>query len=395
MRMTPPDPEAPAGPFEEIASGARPIEGVGTAVAAFVGLAEAGPIDVPLLLSDWSAVEREFGGLSGGSPLARAVHDYFENGGRSAVVVRVGAFGAEAEWQGLAALESLPDVNLLVLPDVAAPGTRMPAEAARAVVSEAAAFCERHRAMLLLDAPADWTGVDAIEAAAASDDGLAGALGTDSANAAVYFPRVRTADPLGGAPVAVGAAGAVAGVIARTDATRGVWAAPAGTDAAIRGAAGLDVSLKDDELDRVNRLGVNCLRELPGGSTVVWGARTLQGADAAGSEWKYVPVRRFVLFLEESIDRGLRWAVFEPNAEPLWQSVRRDVTAFLHGLWRDGAFPGRTPDEAFFVRCGEDTMTQNDLDNGRLVVEIGIAPVRPAEFVILRIRSHAKPADDD
>ena len=125
----------------------------------------------------------------------------------------------------------------------------------------------------------------------------------------------------------------------------------------------------------------------------MWGARTLQGADAAASEWKYVSVRRLALFLEESIDRGLRWAAFEPNAEPLWESVRRSVAAFLAGLFRDGAFPGRTPDDAFFVRCGADTMTQNDIDNGRLVVEIGIAPVRPAEFVILRIRSHAKPPD--
>ena len=392
--MSSPSPDAPGGPDGVLESGARPIEGVGTAVAAFVGLAEDGPLDVPSTLSDWLEFERSFGGLSSGSPLALAVHEYFLNGGRTAVVVRVGALGAEAEWQGLAALDAVADVNLLVLPDVAAPGTKLAPEAARAVVSEATAFCERRRAMLLLDAPAEWTGADAIEAAAASADGLAGALGTDSPNAAVYHPRVRIADPAGGGPITIGAAGAVAGVIARIDATRGVWESPAGAEAVVEGAAELDAELHDDELGRLNRLGVNSLRRIPGRGIVVWGARTLQGADTAASEWKYVSVRRLALFLEESIDRGLRWAVFEPNAEPLWESVRRSVAAFLTGLFRDGAFAGRTPDDAFFVRCGDDTMTQNDIDNGRLVVEIGIAPVRPAEFVILRIRSHAKSPDD-
>lgn len=372
-------------------SGQRPIEAVGTSVAAFVGLAESGPTAIPLRVHSWPAFERGFGADAVAvRPLRGAVHDFFLNGGQSAVVVRVDA-GLEGLRQGLRALEPAAEVNLLVLPDVVDPGSGFTAEAGRAAVADAAALCERMRAMLLLDPPPEWTSALAVLEAATGGGGLAAALGTDSSHAAVFFPRVHRRDQLEARNIPVVASGAIAGVIARTDAAVGVWKAPAGADAVLRGATGVDVQLRQDDFTKLGRLGVNCLRELPGTGIVVWGARTLQGGDAAGSDWKYVSVRRTALLLEQSIEGGLEWARFEPNDEPLWESVRGSVTEFLLGLFRAGAFRGRSPDEAFFVRCGRDTMTQDDLDEGRLIVEIGFAPARPAEFVVLRIGSHARP----
>jgi phage tail sheath protein FI len=224
---------------------------------------------------------------------------------------------------------------------------------------------------------------------AASGDGFAASHGTASANATHYFPRVRQPHTLRGGLGTFAASGAVAGVIARSDATEGVWSAPAGLDAQLRGVSGFDVALAEPDLSRLNVLGVNALRDVPSAGPVVWGARTLQGADAAASEWKYVPVRRTALFLEESIERGLAWTVFEPNDEPLWASVRATVETFMSELFSGGAFHGHTADEAYFVRCGRDTTTEADIDAGRFTVEVGFAPLRPAEFVTLRIRGEA------
>jgi len=181
----------------------------------------------------------------------------------------------------------------------------------------------------------------------------------------------------------------VAGVLARTDVQRGVWKAPAGQDATTRGARALTVQLTDGEQGRLNPLGINCLRTLPLLGSVVWGARTLRGADRLASEWKYVSVRRLALFLEESLFRGLRWVVFEPNDEPLWAQIRLNVGAFLHNLFRQGAFQGTSPREAYFVKCDAETTTQNDRDRGIVNVVVGFAPLKPAEFVILKIQQIA------
>ena len=172
---------------------------------------------------------------------------------------------------------------------------------------------------------------------------------------------------------------------ARTDANRGVWKAPAGTDATLNGVLDLAAPLNDLENGQINPKGVNALRNFPAYGRVAWGARTLKGADAQADEYKYVPVRRLALFLEESLYRGTQWVVFEPNDEPLWAQIRLNVGVFMNGLFRQGAFQGSTPQEAYFVRCDRSTMTQNDIDNGRLICLIGVAPVRPAEFVIFRI----------
>jgi uncharacterized protein len=185
------------------------------------------------------------------------------------------------------------------------------------------------------------------------------------------------------------AAGAIAGAIARTDGTRGVWKAPAGLDAVLDGVTELDVSLTDPNIGELNPLGVNCLRVAPGNGHVVWGARTRAGNDRLASEWKYLPVRRTALFLEESLYRGTQWVVFEPNAEPLWAQIRLNVGAFMNTLFRQGAFAGTTPREAYFVKCDGETTTQNDINLGIVHIIVGFAPLKPAEFVVVQIQQIA------
>jgi phage tail sheath protein FI len=183
--------------------------------------------------------------------------------------------------------------------------------------------------------------------------------------------------------------GYVAGVYARTDATRGVWKAPAGSDASINGAASLATTMSDAENGQLNPLGINCLRTLPVYGNVVWGSRTLHGQNDRGSEWKYVPVRRMALFLEESLYRGTQWVVFEPNDEPLWAQIRLNIGAFLQGLFRQGAFQGRSPREAYFVKCDRETTTQADINLGIVNIFVGFAPLKPAEFVVIKIQQIA------
>ena len=183
--------------------------------------------------------------------------------------------------------------------------------------------------------------------------------------------------------------GAVAGVIARTDADRGVWKAPAGIQATLNGVPDLTVGLTDAENGELNQLGVNCLRAFPAAGKVVWGSRTLRGADQLADENKYIPVRRTTLFLEESLVRGLQWAVFEPNDEPLWAQIRLNVGAFMQGLFRKGAFQGASPREAYFVKCDSETTTQADINLGVVNVLVGFAPLKPAEFVVIGIQQMA------
>lgn len=221
-------------------------------------------------------------------------------------------------------------------------------------------------------------------------DSLAGKTGADAANSALYFPWVRASDPSQQNAVrAFPPCGFVAGVLARTDAARGVWNAPAGIEANLIGATGLTSSIGDVEGERLNSRAVNCLRNFAGRGNVVFGARTLAGADDLGSEWKFVPVRRTALFLEESVLRGTKWAALEPDAEPLWAEIRRSAGDFMQMLFRQGAFQGATPRDAFFVKCDRTTMTQADIDNGVVNIVIGFAPLKPAEFVVIHIRQIA------
>jgi hypothetical protein len=214
-----------------------------------------------------------------------------------------------------------------------------------------------------------------------------GLTGRNARNAALYFPRVRQGDPLReGQTDTFVPCGIIAGIMARTDSQRGVWKAPAGIDATLNGIQGLQVKLNDDENGLLNPLAVNCLRTFPVYGQVVWGARTLRGADQLADPYKYVPVRRLALYIEESLFRGLKWVVFEPNGETLWSQIRLNVGAFMQGLFRDGAFQGGTPREAYFVKCDSETTTQNDINQGIVNVVVGFAPLKPAEFVILKIQ---------
>jgi phage tail sheath protein FI len=252
--------------------------------------------------------------------------------------------------------------------------------------AQAAALAERLRAFLLVDPPLEWSSPAAAVAAAA-------AFGPRSDNAALYYPRVKLPDPLQESRLAeFPPCGVVAGVLARTDAQRGVWKAPAGIDAALRGVPELAAVTGDAEHGALNRLGVNVLRAFPVYGRVVWGARTLNGADVQASDWKYVPVRRLALFLEESLVRGSRWAVFEPNGAQLWSQLRLSIGAFMHQLFRQGAFAGSTAQEAYLVKCDAETTTQGDIDRGVVNVLVGFAPLKPAEFVIIRLQQLAAQA---
>lgn len=247
--------------------------------------------------------------------------------------------------------------------------------------------------MLIVDPPAAWTANPSTTVATAETgvNVVRGTIGNDDArNAVMYFPRLRMPDPLNENRLGSFApCGAVAGIMARTDAQRGVWKAPAGLEASFSGVQEFTYTLTDGENGRLNPLGLNCLRSFPVAGKVVWGARTLVGADLLASEWKYLPVRRMALFLEESLYRGTQWVVFEPNDEPLWAQIRLNVGAFMQNLFRQGAFQGQSPREAYLVKCDRETTTQNDINLGIVNILVGFAPLKPAEFVVIRIQQLA------
>jgi phage tail sheath protein FI len=289
--------------------------------------------------------------------------------------------GAAAQRTGMQALVDVP-FNMLVIPaQVTVPQNGTPDGTWAPVVDAAARLCVDRRAMLLLDPPAAWdTPANATTGAATPPvPGIAGR------NAAVFFPRVRISDPLGGPDREVGPIGTVAGVYARTDVTRGVWKAPAGVDAALAGVRSLTVPLTDQQNGGLNKLGVNCLRRFPIFAHVLWGSRTCRGADALGDPWKYVPVRRTALFIEQTLFDATKWVVFEPNDEPLWASIRLNIGAFMDGLFRQGAFQGRTARDAYFVKCDAENNPQANIDIGIVTIDVGFAPLKPAEFVLIRI----------
>lgn len=260
----------------------------------------------------------------------------------------------------------------------------VPGESNPSVIGSLQAFCRARRAFLIADCAQSDTFTSL-------QNGPNGAMtGADAINSAFYFPWVLAPDPLQeNRPRAFPPSGIVAGLYARTDVARGVWKAPAGIDASLSGVSGLTAALTDAENGVLNPQAVNCLRTFPVYGTVVWGARTLRGHNEVGSEWKYVPVRRLTLFLEESLYRGLKWTIFEPNDESLWGQIRLNAGAFLHGLFRQGAFQGTTPRDAYFVKCDKETTTQTDINNGVVNVVVGFAPLKPAEFVIVRIQQIA------
>ncbi len=509
--------------IEEVPSGVRTITGVATSITAFVGRALRGSENDPTRVQSFAEYERLFGGLWRDSTMSYAVHQFFQNGGRDALIVRVQNGGSAAtltlpvgfnlvaastgEWgeklrvridhpsheddptdslfnlsirdtatgvterflnlstdedharfvsdvlkqqsrlvrisggapgsrpdltgvaphtptagadpmlgdnwstqfnsdgddgsditdnqislaslksdkEGLWALEKADIFNLLCIP----PLTRGDGgDIGSQTRSAAATYCEERRAIYIVDPLTTWTEASHLTGGSGLDSAGWG-LGR-SRNAALYFPHIRQPDPLQENRLANFApCGAVAGVMARTDGQRGIWKAPAGNDATLKGVVELSVKLTDGENGQLNPLAVNCLRAFPVTGRVVWGSRTLRGADQLASEWKYLPVRRLALYIEESLFRGTQWVVFEPNDEPLWAQIRLNLGAFMHNLFRQGAFQGSSPREAYFVKCDSETTTQNDIDQGIVNIVVGFAPLKPAEFVVIKLQQIA------
>jgi Bacteriophage tail sheath protein len=287
--------------------------------------------------------------------------------------------GNEIHQTGFHALDPVDIFNLMILPDDDDVDFTD-------IWGAASRYCEKHRAFLLIDAPKDWTDEITKLADVVQNTDKVNDLRSSVTNisSAVFYPRLKYKD--NGLAKWINPGGAIAGLFARTDAARGVWKAPAGTEADIRGILGLEVKLTDSENGVLNKLAVNCLREFPG-SFVCWGSRTMDGHDRnPNADWKYIPVRRLTLFLEESLYRGTQWVVFEPNDEPLWAKIRLNVGAFMKRLFRQGAFQGSTPDKAFYVKCDAETTPQADINLGIVNIEVGFAPLKPAEFVIIKIQ---------
>ncbi|MEV0481015.1 MULTISPECIES: phage tail sheath family protein [Streptomyces] len=492
---------------EEVASGSRPIEGVGTSVAAFVGLAPTGPLNEPTLVTNWSQYTAAFGDFTEGLLLAHAVYGYFNNGGSAAYVVRVGGagpagsggrpaiepsgreaalgtfrvsslnganlggspvvevsdtsgegpddrftltvkdgdkvletfdvsakksnrnyvvtqvkqrskliaveetasagqlarpgngtvqlaavpasvpavaqerlnsgqfLGDPADRTGFGGLEALDAVTMVAVPDLMAAYERgaIDLDAVKAVQLGMIAHCElMGDRMAILDPP---PGMNAQQIREWRQD----TAGYDSSHAALYYPWIKVFDPSGGRQRLVPPSGHMAGIWSRNDSERGVHKAPA--NEIVRGAVDLELQITRGEQDTLNPIGVNCIRAFPGRGIRVWGARTV----ASDPAWRYLNVRRYFNYLEESILAGTQWVVFEPNDEALWARIRRNVSAFLVNEWRAGALFGSRPEEAFYVKCDAETNPPESVDVGRVVCEVGIAPVKPAEFVVFRL----------
>ena len=297
----------------------------------------------------------------------------------------ISAAALEAPKQGLWALEKADLFNILVIPPLERgvdPGTA-------ATLTPALALCKRRRAMLIVDPPEAWDAPSDVTTGVGSIDDPGFGLARDE-NAAIYFPRILAPDVLrDGVMMPFAPSGMVAGIWARTDSARGVWKAPAGQDASLLGVQGLTYQLTDAENGQLNPIGVNCLRSFRVYGNLVWGARTLRGADRLADQWKYIPIRRLALYLEETLFRSTTWVVFEPNDEPLWSQIRLNVGAFMHDLFRQGAFQGRTAKEAYLVKCDSETTQQSDIDKGIVNIVVGFAPLKPAEFVIITIQQLA------
>lgn len=394
---------APGVYIEEVSTGPRPIEAVGTSVAGFIGQApwSGGAIDQMVWCDNWSQFRRAFApedeaGLQS-TPLSHAVFGFFLNGGTRCAVVNTGPekslLGDGKRRKGIATFEQSDAISI-----IAAPGYTSAADY-DAVLSH----CEKMRnRVAVLDGPPKVDDIPSLTRVAtvkpdggsggrkkaadadvpAGSDEPAGFKPRPSEFGAFYFPDIYVIDPLApkNEPVAVAPSGHIAGLYAETDATRGVHKAPA--NLVIRGALGVTHAVTRQEQEQLNPEGVNCIRVFARDGIRVFGARTLAGS---ASEWRYLNVRRLFIMVEESIGRGTRWSVFEPNNYPLWQDLRFNVRMFLLRLFEHGALMGRTPEEAFFVQCDEETNPPESVDAGQVIIRIGLAPVKPAEFVIFKI----------
>lgn len=388
---------------EEVSGGAKPIEAVGTSTAGFIGVSPdpRAHVNKAIAINNWSQFVSEFVPAgSKGNALSHALFGFFQNGGSRCYVVNTGKdnslSGNGTKRAGLDVLEEIDEVAI-----IAAPGFTDIAS-----YDKILSHCEKlEDRVAILDAPEEVPSIDSLTkiATAQKDSAKAKprssdaeategkntpqgvrARPSDNGYGAYYFPWITVRNPLSPDElINVPPAGHIAGIWARTDATRGVFKAPA--NEIVRGALNLTYNLTRGEQGELNRSGVNCIRMFAREGIRVWGARTLAGSS---SEWRYLNVRRLFNMIKESIAKSTRWIVFEPNDYTLWKSICRDVSAFLTLLWRDGALMGRTPEEAFFVKCDEETNPQEVIDAGMVVTLIGIAPVKPAEFIVFRISQY-------
>ncbi len=391
---------APGVYIQEVSSGARPIEAVGTSTAAFIGVAPdpRAHVDEPVAINNPTEFQRSFATTGAPTHLAYAVQGFFLNGGTRCYVLNLGAGGSLAgggKLKGIAALERCDEVAI-----VAAPGMCSAAD-----YESLLEHCERlEDRVAILDPPGEVDDIDRLKEVASvsaprsrprraeepAEEPATPAGGlrprqSDRGFGAFYFPWIRVRDMQDPQQsVAIPPSGHLAGMYARTDSMRGVHKAPA--NESLRGALGLSYSVTRAEQATLNKLGVNCIRFFAREGIRVWGARTLA---SSASEWRYLNVRRLFNMIEESIMLSTRWVVFEPNDMTLWKSIRRDIGAFLTLLWRSGALMGATPEEAFFVQCDAETNPPEVIDQGMVVIQIGIAPVKPAEFVVFRIGQYA------
>jgi hypothetical protein len=372
--MSPPK-NPPGITISETPSGARPIAGVPTGVAAFVGWAAQGPSDQAILLRSWSDFETQFGGFDPRFYLGYAVSHFFANGGQQAYVVRLPADGngAAAVLAGAHLLDAVPIVNLLAVPGESDPG----------LIAQLQAYCVGRKAFLIADSAAGST-VATLQAG--PDSRMTGA---NAINSAYYFPWLNALDAKQNITRPFPPSGFVAGLHAATDAARGVWRSPAGLRANLTGQSGPVLDLTEAQIGVLSAHAVNCIRHIPQFGDVVWGDRTLVGSDQAASDWKYVSVRRFALYLESSLYHGTQWVVFEPNNEQLWAQLRLSVGSFMQSLFNQGAFQGITPAQAYFVECDAANNTQASIDQGAVNILVGFAPLQPAEFVVIQIQQIA------
>jgi uncharacterized protein len=403
---------APGVYVEEVPSAVRPIAGVGTSTAAFIGVAadlgerdpaertgmpvrpSGDPYDqadalTPVPVDSWTGFVAAFGDIQTSNRyLAHAVYGFFDNGGTRCFVARVAAAddlatGVETILGRFESIDEIAIVAAPLPPDVAAAGLT-------AVQSALVAHCRRMEdRVAVLDSVRDVT-KDNLEISE-NETGIHRPAADPKGYGAFYFPWIEVADPLGGvgSRVTVPPSGHIAGIYARSDATRGVHKAPA--NEVVVGALGTRYAVSKILQGSLNPRGVNCIRSF-GGTVKVYGARTLASDPQGDPEWTYVSTRRLVNFLRESIDEGTQWVVFEPNAPELWSKIRRNVGGFLNTVWASGALLGATPEQAFFVRCDESTNPPEIRELGQVVTEIGVAIVRPAEFVVFRLSQWGGPS---
>lgn len=369
--------------IEEIPSGMKKIRFVPTSITGIVGSFVKGPLNVAKRVKSWKECTHIFGELNKKHLASYSVKQFFDNGGTTLWVVRTQpqiSPTAPALIQGVHALAKVQSLNIVVIPETHQLETR----AASIVYREAISLAEQHQAMYILDPP--YQGRNSMPSAKMTS-WVARQKTLGHSQVVIYTPSVQVRDPRTAKHTTrIPASGTIAGLWARIDHTRGVWKAPAGTEATLRKVQSLERQMTTQEMEGLTNKNINALRRLPSTNIVTWGSRTL----SSDPEWKYIPVRRMALFIESSVQRGTQWVVFEPNNEALWANIRQSVENFLQGLFRKGAFAGSKPAEAYFVKCGHDTMSANDRRIGKVNIIIGFAPLKPAEFMILTIQQEAQ-----